>query len=115
MLESSTGMVFLPSEDLTRSAHFFGGVLDLPLVSQSPFALAFSCGDTPLRVTKVDNLRPQPFTVFGWRVLDLRATVEWLHGRGVNLLRFDGVQHAEQGMWRLRRAAIGWRGSQTRT
>ena len=38
MLETSEAVAFLPSEDLERSERFFQGVLNLELVSRSPFA-----------------------------------------------------------------------------
>lgn len=99
MLEASEGVAFLPSEDLERSEQFFAGVLRLPLVSQSSFAYVFRCGGTTLRVTKVDGLRPQPFTVFGWLVDDLRSAVEELRDRGTDLLRYEGLDQDHQDVW----------------
>ena len=75
MLETSAAVAFLPSGDLERSERFFRGVLNLALVSRSPFAAVFTVGGGTLRVTRVEALRPQPFTVFGWLVTDLRAPI----------------------------------------
>ena len=99
MLEASQAVAFLPSQDLERSERFFAGVLNLPLVSQSSFAYVFRCGGTTLRVTKVDGLRPQPFTVFGWLVADLRSAVAELRRRGMGFLRYEGLDQDEQGIW----------------
>jgi len=99
MLESAEPVAFLPSEDLTRSEQFFTGVLGLPLLSRSPFACAFSVGGSTLRVTKVDGLRPQPFTVFGWLVTDIRATVALLQERGTTCLRYDGLDQDDHEVW----------------
>jgi catechol 2,3-dioxygenase-like lactoylglutathione lyase family enzyme len=99
VLDTSEAVAFLPSEDLARSERFFQGVLDLPLVSRSPFAYVFKIGGATLRVTKVDGLRPQPFTVFGWVVPDLRSAVEELRERGTGMLRYDGLDQNDQGVW----------------
>jgi len=99
VLESSEAVAFLPSQDLERSGQFFAGVLDLPLVSRSSFAYVFRCGATTLRVTRVDGLRPQPFTVFGWLVADLRSAVRELRARGAGFLRYEGLEQDDQDVW----------------
>ena len=114
MLETSEAVAFLPSEDLERSDRFFQGVLALPLVSRSSFASVFKIAGATLRVTKVDGLRPQPFTVFGWVVADLRSAVTELRDRGTEMLRYDGLEQDQQGVWTTR-AATPSHGSKTQT
>jgi catechol 2,3-dioxygenase-like lactoylglutathione lyase family enzyme len=93
MLESV--IAFAPSTDLARSRGFYEGVLGLAVVEDSPFAVAFP----GLRVTKVDELTPQPFTVVGWGVADIAATVETLTARGVVFTRYDGMGQDASGVW----------------
>jgi catechol 2,3-dioxygenase-like lactoylglutathione lyase family enzyme len=99
VLEASEAVAFLPSEDLERSEQFFRGVLGLPLVSRSSFAYVFRCGGISLRVTKVEGLRPQPFTVFGWLVADLRSAAGHLRERGTDLLCYEGLDQDDQAVW----------------
>jgi catechol 2,3-dioxygenase-like lactoylglutathione lyase family enzyme len=99
VLASSEAVAFLPSQDLDRSLEFYSGLLGLPIVSQSPMACVFRCGPTNLRVTKVESLRPQPFTVFGWVVTDMRATVEQLEAAGRDVLRYGRLDQDERGIW----------------
>lgn len=99
MLEASEAVAFLPSQDLQRSEQFFATVLDLPLVSRSSFACVFRCAGTTLRVTKVDDLRPQPFTVFGWLVPDIRSAVAELGDRGTGLIRYEGLDQDDHDVW----------------
>ena len=99
MLETSEAVAFLPSEDLERSERFFQGVLNLALVSQSPFASVFKVGAGTLRVTRVEALRPQPFTVFGWLVVDLRAEIGELRDKGIELLLYEGSGQDVDGVW----------------
>lgn len=99
MLEAAEAVAFLASEDLERSETFFRDVLGLAVVSRSSFATVFRCGATTLRVTKVDALTPQPFTVLGWVVADIRSELSQLHDRGVDLIRFEGIQQDDQRVW----------------
>ncbi len=99
MLATSEAVAFLPSEDLDRAERFFQGVLSLGLLSRSPYASVFQVGHGTLRVTKVDSLRPQPFTVFGWLVTDLRAVIRELREQGVAMLRYEGLDQDEDGIW----------------
>ncbi len=97
MLDSA--IAFLPSRDLARARRFFAGTLGLPHLETTPFACVFQAGPTMLRVTKVDDLRVQPFTVLGWQVTDIGAVVAELTGRGVAFLRYDGMDQDADGVW----------------
>jgi predicted enzyme related to lactoylglutathione lyase len=51
-------------------------------------------------VVKVgDELSPQPFTIFGWQVDDLDATLAALAERGIEFLRYDGMGQDDRGVW----------------
>lgn len=99
MLDSATAIAFLPSTDLARSRTFFADLLGLVVQEVTPFACVLSAGGTMLRVTRVDDLRPQPFTVFGWDVPDLRAELAALVAAGVEFTRYDGVDQDVDGVW----------------
>ncbi|WP_433204832.1 VOC family protein [Dactylosporangium sp. CS-047395] len=99
MLADAAAIAFVPSTDLDRSRAFYGSVLGLPLVEQTPFACVFRAGPTMLRVTKVEQLSAQPFTVLGWSVPDLRATLAGLVAAGVTVTRYEGMPQDDQGVW----------------
>jgi len=99
VLESSEAMAFVPSEDLDRAEAFFHGILGLEVLSQSPYATVFRVGGATLRVIKVDELRPQSFTVFGWLVDDIRGVIGQLRNRGTETLRYDGFDQDDDGIW----------------
>jgi catechol 2,3-dioxygenase-like lactoylglutathione lyase family enzyme len=90
---------FLPSADLDRSRRFFGETLGLFVVEVTPFACVVRSGRTMLRVTKVDRLRPQSFTVLGWQVADIRSEVSLLANAGVDVIRYDGLEQDDFGVW----------------
>ncbi len=99
MLGTQELVAFVSVTDLDRARAFYADVLGLMVVSQDDFACVLSGGRTMLRVTKVDELRPQPFTVLGWAVTDLRATLAALTAAGVEPLVFDGMGQDSAGVW----------------
>ncbi len=99
MLRTSHAVAFLPSTDLERSERFFVDVLGLVVSSRSDFACVLDLGGATLRVTKVEDLRPQPFTVLGWVVDDVRAELAALRAYGVEPMRYDGMTQDDDGVW----------------
>jgi catechol 2,3-dioxygenase-like lactoylglutathione lyase family enzyme len=99
MLGSAPAVAFLPSVDLDQSRRFFADRLGLAVQEVTPFACVLRAGTTMLRITKVDSLRPQPFTVFGWQVTDIHATAAALAAAGVACLRYDSMDQDEAGVW----------------
>jgi catechol 2,3-dioxygenase-like lactoylglutathione lyase family enzyme len=99
MLASAQPIAFLPSSDLDRSRGFFCDTLGLVAEEMTPFACVLRASSVMLRVTKVDDLRVQPFTVFGWRVPDIRGSVAQLTSVGVAFVRYDGIDQDVDGIW----------------
>jgi predicted enzyme related to lactoylglutathione lyase len=52
-----------------------------------------------LRVAAVPEAPRARYTVLGWRVTDITATVRDLAANGVTFLRFDGMNQDEDGVW----------------
>ena len=94
-------VVFAPVTDYGKARKFYEGVLGLQLLEdQQPFALVFDAAGTMLRVTKVGEHTPTPFTVLGWHVEDIEAKVKSLTAKGVAFLRFPGMNDKEAlGIW----------------
>jgi catechol 2,3-dioxygenase-like lactoylglutathione lyase family enzyme len=99
VLTSAALVAFVPSTDLDRAERFYVGVLGLARVEVSPYALVVQSGPTQVRVTKVDHLDPQPFTVLGWTVGDISSNLADLVEQGVTAERFDGMGQDEEGIW----------------
>ena len=73
--------------------------MGLTLLTDDEFALAFDSNGTQLRVQKVERVEPPPFTVLGWQVPNIRATVTNLAQRGVAFDRFPFLQQDDLGIW----------------
>jgi catechol 2,3-dioxygenase-like lactoylglutathione lyase family enzyme len=99
MLSSSSIMAFLATRDAAQSLSFFRDTLGLHLLADEPSALVFDANGTILRVTKVKHVAPVPYTVLGWRVVDIGAAVRSLAGRGVRFERFVDKEQDQSGVW----------------
>jgi catechol 2,3-dioxygenase-like lactoylglutathione lyase family enzyme len=109
MVTGGTLVAFVATADSARSHAFYGGVLQLPIVEETPFANVYDAGGTPLRVTVVPGARPAPFTVLGWEVPDLAAAITALTARGVEFKRYRALSQDSHGVWRTPDGAhIAW-------
>lgn len=102
-------MAFLATRDVARARAFYADTLGLRVVSDDGFALALDAGGTMLRIQKVDDFTPHPFTALGWEVPDIQATVESLAVAGVAFQRYPGMEQDARGIWRSPSGArIAW-------
>ena len=99
MLGDADYVGFVPVRDAVSARAFYEGVLGLRVVDESPFALVVDAHGTTLRITPVGELTPQPFTIAGWVVPDIEATVRALVSAGVAFDRFEGMDQDDLGIW----------------
>jgi catechol 2,3-dioxygenase-like lactoylglutathione lyase family enzyme len=99
MLHNEKIMAFVGVGDADKARAFYRDTLGLTLVSEDGFALAFEVGGILLRVTLVNEVRPQPYTVLGWQVKDATATARALAKAGVQFERYHHVPQDDDGIW----------------
>jgi catechol 2,3-dioxygenase-like lactoylglutathione lyase family enzyme len=99
VLDDAELVAFPASRDLEASARFHAGVLGLKPLESSPFACAFDANGTILRVTLVEQLPGVRYTVLGWKVSDIAASIGALTAKGVRFTRFSGPEQDENGAW----------------
>jgi catechol 2,3-dioxygenase-like lactoylglutathione lyase family enzyme len=99
MLGLAPTVAFVPTTDLGRSRPFYEKVLGLRLQDDTGYACVFRSGATEVRVTKVDHLEPQPFTLLGWVVSDIEQAVDELASGGVVFRRYELLDQDERGVW----------------
>jgi predicted enzyme related to lactoylglutathione lyase len=99
-VDGSDGLVaFVGVSDLGRAQQFYGDTLGLTFSEQSPFGLVAEVHGTMLRIAVVGEPVAAPYTVLGWRVTDIAATVDDLEAKGIHFTRYEGMGQDEQGIW----------------
>jgi catechol 2,3-dioxygenase-like lactoylglutathione lyase family enzyme len=99
MIGKGTLTAFLATSNAKRAKTFYTRTLGLRLVEDDRFALVFDSAGVPLRIQKVDAVRPHPFTALGWQVHSIRRTVTGLAKRGVVFERYAFLEQDELGVW----------------
>jgi catechol 2,3-dioxygenase-like lactoylglutathione lyase family enzyme len=99
MLAEHALIAFVATRNPERARRFYQEVLGLRLVADEPSALVFDAHGTVLRVQKVSELSPHPFTTLGWRVPDIDAATAALEQRGVRFESYPGLDQNERGVW----------------
>jgi catechol 2,3-dioxygenase-like lactoylglutathione lyase family enzyme len=92
-------VAFVLSSHLGRSHAFYSGVLGLKRVEESSMANVYDANGTPLRVMLVASHKPQPYTVLGFYVPDVRSAKAELEDRGMTFKRYEGYDADEEGVW----------------
>jgi len=99
MLGNAPPVTFIATAKPDEAVAFYRDVLGLAFVADTPFAKVFEADGVMLRVTPVPEHKPQPFTVLGWKVADIAATVTALAKKGITFARFPGVDQDAAGIW----------------
>jgi catechol 2,3-dioxygenase-like lactoylglutathione lyase family enzyme len=99
MLGKQNIIAFVATKEPTRAKTFYHEVLGLRLVTDTPIAIEFDAGGTMVRVAKVDQMTPPPYTVLGWKVADIRTVAKCLMTRGITFERYDRLQQDDLGIW----------------
>jgi catechol 2,3-dioxygenase-like lactoylglutathione lyase family enzyme len=102
-------ILFLATASADRSRAFYQDTLGLALIADEPFALVFRVGESTLRIQKVQQVHPPPYTALGWSVPDIRETVAHLRKRGITFDRYEGMNQDADGIWQSPSGAqIAW-------
>jgi catechol 2,3-dioxygenase-like lactoylglutathione lyase family enzyme len=99
MLGASPLFAFVPTTDLDRATEFYQQTLGLEVLERTSYAVVLDAGGTTVRITLVQELQPQPFTVLGWLVEDIDQQASALAAAGVVALRYPGMDQDEAGVW----------------
>ena len=99
MLKTAKPVCFVATAKPAAAKKFYGIVLGLSLVEDSPFALVFEMSGTMLRVQKVQAVSPAPYTALGWEVDGIQSAVERLRKKGVRFEIYAGLGQDEFGIW----------------
>ena len=108
-LATSHLMGFAATKHPELAKAFYRDTLGLRLIEDSAFAIIFDANGTMLRIQKVQELIPAKHTALGWRVDDIRSTIDELITGGVRFERYDHLAQDDRGIWRSPNGAeVAW-------
>jgi catechol 2,3-dioxygenase-like lactoylglutathione lyase family enzyme len=99
MLSSEKLVAFVSTTNADHARAFYRDKLGLRLISEDGFALVFESNGAPLRVALAKEVKPAPFTVLGWDVKNIRATVLDLNKAGITCEIFGFFKQDGLGIW----------------
>jgi len=99
MLSDKTLKAFIPTVNPDRARQFYKDILGLKLLSEDNYGLEFDANGTLLRINIVEKLTPQPFTVLGWNLDDIKREIKLLNKKGVVFEKYDFFEQDPLGIW----------------
>ena len=99
MLANNPIIAFIPTRDAAVARTFYEGLLGLRFISHDQFALVMDANGTMLRITRVGDFTPFPFTILGWHVTNIDQTVADLTAKGLNFQRYNFLDQRPSGVW----------------
>lgn len=92
-------VAFAATSSAGKARRFYRDTLGLRLVDDNPFALVFDAKGTMLRVQLVDEVKAPGYTVLGWQVKDIEATIKTLKKKRVKFNVYPGMGQDALGVW----------------
>ena len=101
MLAQASIVGFVPVSNFQRAEDFYAGKLGLTVTDRdNPYALVLATADgTMIRCILVPQAEPRPFTILGWEVPDIAASIQQLTAAGIELLRYPFLEQSPEGIW----------------
>ena len=90
---------FIPTRNAEAARQFFEGVLGLRFISDDGFALVFESASNLVRVVRMSEFTPAPYTIVGWESADLEQDVRALTQQGVRFERYPALRQDEEDIW----------------
>jgi hypothetical protein len=90
---------FVPSRDLEKAKIFYTGLVGARVECEDEYALTLRVGDGFVRVVKVEDFQPQPFTVCGIVTDNVGSVARYLIEHGVEMVHYEGMGQDGDGVW----------------
>jgi len=109
MLSDPKITAFIPTIQIGQARRFYKDVLGLELVSQDDYAIEFQGSGAILRITFVNEFKPHPFAVLGFKIDDINSQVKSLSEKGVAFEKYDSLEMNHLGIWIApSKAKVAW-------
>ena len=91
------------------SKQFYRDILGLQIVTEDAYAIELKGNGAMLRITTVQELKPQPFTVLGFKIEQIELQVKSLSDKGVKFEKYDHFDQNDLGIWTSpSKAKVAW-------
>jgi catechol 2,3-dioxygenase-like lactoylglutathione lyase family enzyme len=102
-------IAFIPTKDAVRARPFYENVLGLRFVSDDAFAVVMDAKGTMVRIVRVGEFTPAPFTILGFQVENIDQAVAELTGKGLVFARYAYFEQSPEGIWTAPNGAkVAW-------
>jgi catechol 2,3-dioxygenase-like lactoylglutathione lyase family enzyme len=99
MLSECALIGFIPTVDAERARRFYVDMLGLEFVADDQFAVVVKANGSTIRIVRLEKFTPASYTVLGWQVANITATVDGLTKAGVSFVRYPYFQQDDLGIW----------------
>ena len=99
MLSQHKLKAFVSTTNPAKARQFYIKKLGLKMLSEDHYGIECDSNTTHLRITFVERLTPQPFTVLGWDTDDIILTLKQLGEKGIKFERYSFIEQDESGIW----------------
>lgn len=99
MLGKEKLIAFIPTTNAAKARKFYEEQLGLKFLSDDHFAIVMDANGIMVRIVRVKDFTPHPFTVLGWEVQRIQDAVSTLSSKGVEFERYPGMEQDAQGIW----------------
>jgi predicted enzyme related to lactoylglutathione lyase len=108
MFESTKAFSGFAVDDIEAAKRFYGETLGLKVTEENGLLTLHIAGDRPTLVYPRPSHEPAAYTILNFPVDDIDAAVDALVERGVELLRYEGMDQDERGVMRSGGPYIAW-------
>lgn len=99
MLSDKPIIAFTPTVQPEKAIAFYRDTLGLKLISRDQFAIVFDVNGIMLRISIMQELKPQNFTILGWNVPDIKSIITSLNKKGVVFEKYGFLKQDQLGIW----------------
>jgi catechol 2,3-dioxygenase-like lactoylglutathione lyase family enzyme len=90
---------FVSTTQPEKAREFYKEKLGLKLLSEDRYGSEFEVNGAHLRISIVEILTPQPFTVLGWDTNDIVATIKDLKEKGILFEKYSFIEQDDNFIW----------------
>jgi catechol 2,3-dioxygenase-like lactoylglutathione lyase family enzyme len=99
MLSQHKLKAFVSTTQPVKARQFYIEKLGLKMLSEDHYGFECESNGAHLRISIVERLTPQPFTVLGWDTVEIISTIKWLGEKGIKFERYSFIEQDELGIW----------------